>query len=113
MPRNMSFMLTTAQIQNKTKSVTRRDGWKFLKKGEIINACRKCMGLKKGEKVEKLCQIQIVSITQEQLWEITEKEVIKEGFPDLSKEEFIEMFCAAHKGVIPQSTITRIEFSYL
>jgi len=28
MPRNMSFMLTTEQIKNRTKTVTRRLGWK-------------------------------------------------------------------------------------
>ena len=45
MPRNMSFMLTTEQVRNKTKTVTRRLGWWFLKPGEIVNAVEKGMGL--------------------------------------------------------------------
>jgi len=49
--RNMSFFLTTDQIRNKTKTVTRRDGWLFLKPGDIVQACVKCQGLKKGEKI--------------------------------------------------------------
>ena len=49
MPRNMSFALTTKQIEDETKDVTRRNGWWFLKPGDQIWAVEKCMGLKKGE----------------------------------------------------------------
>jgi len=31
-------MLTTAQIKNRTKTVTRRTGWAFLKPGDIVNS---------------------------------------------------------------------------
>ena len=34
MARNMSFTLTTWQIREQTKTVTRRKGWQFLKPGE-------------------------------------------------------------------------------
>jgi len=50
-------MLTTSQIKNKPKTVTRRLGWWYLQPGNIINAVEKGMGLKKGEKVKKICQI--------------------------------------------------------
>jgi hypothetical protein len=30
----MSFMLTIDQVKNKTKTVTRRTGWTFLKPGD-------------------------------------------------------------------------------
>ena len=33
MPRNMSFAMTTKQAKAKTKDVTRRFGWWFLKEG--------------------------------------------------------------------------------
>ena len=62
MPRNMSFMLTTEQIRNRTKTVTRRLGWQFLKTGDVLNACVKCQGLKPGETVERLCQIRVTSV---------------------------------------------------
>jgi len=44
MPRNMSFTLTAKQILDRTKTVTRRRGWKHLKVGELFWACEKCQG---------------------------------------------------------------------
>ena len=93
MPRNMSFMLTTNQIKNRTKTVTRRLGWWFLKPGDVVNACEKCMGLKRGEKVKKLCQIQIASTRPEPLNKVTSSECKKEGLPELTPTEFIKLFC--------------------
>ncbi len=52
--RNMSFMLTTQQMQDRTKDVTRRVGWWFLKPGDVIMAVEKGMGLKKGEKIKRM-----------------------------------------------------------
>ena len=54
MPRNMSFALTTEQFLNRTKTVTRRKGWRFLKPGDVVMGCKKCMGLKPGEQLERL-----------------------------------------------------------
>ena len=114
MPRKMSFAMTTQQVREGTKDVTRRLGWWNLKPGEIVDACVKCMGLKKGEKVEILRQIRIVSIRSEHLNEITKAEIIREGFPDMSREEFITFFMKGHKcfhGVL--TTVNRIEFEYV
>ncbi|MCG2758957.1 MAG: hypothetical protein L6263_11055 [Desulfobacteraceae bacterium] len=97
MPRNMSFMLTTDQVRNKTKTVTRRTGWSFLKSGDIVNAVEKGMGLKKGEKVKRICQIRIKSIYSEALFRITKEECIKEGFPEMLPDDFIDMFCHHNK----------------
>jgi len=117
MPRNMSFSHTTEQIRNRTKTVTRRKGWKFLQPGDVLNACVKCMGLKKGEKIERLCQIRVVCTSRESLARMKElaygeEEAIQEGFPELSGVEFVEMFCK-HMGVTPSEIVTRIEFEYL
>ena len=57
--RNISFMLTTEQIINRTKTVTRRNGWKNLKKGDLLCGARKCMGLRPGEKMERLSTIRV------------------------------------------------------
>lgn len=113
MPRNISFFLTTDQIRNKTKDVTRRDGWKFLKVGDILNACVKCQGLRKGEKIEKICQIEVLSLQRQRLTKMNKNECIREGFPEMSAIEFINMFCKSHKGVSASSEVTRIEFKYL
>lgn len=113
MARNMSFMLTTKQIRNRTKTVTRRLGWWKLKPGEILIACEKCQGLRKGEKIVKLTQIRVISTSEEPLSAITQEECDKEGFPDMSPAEFISMFVHSHKGAAPDGIVNRIEFEYL
>lgn len=118
MPRNMSFFLTTNQVRNKTKTVTRRLGWWFLKPGEIINACVKCQGLGKGGKIERICKIRIVDVREEllntmaSLDDYGEKEATLEGFPGLTGSEFVEMFCRNMK-CEPYCIVNRIEFKYI
>jgi hypothetical protein len=112
MPRNMSFALTTRQIRNRTKTVTRRNGWRDLKPGEILNAVEKAMGLKKGEKIRRLCRIRVLSVRREPLNAITDEDVIKEGFPDMSAGDFVRMYCG-HSRCRANHTVTRIEFEYL
>jgi hypothetical protein len=116
MPRNISFALTTEQIRNRTKTVTRRLGWKNLKKGDILNACVKCMGLKKGEKPEKLGLIRVVDVRREPLdgpyyGQKGLEESRREGF-DFSYHKFVEMFCK-HMGGDKNQEVTRIEFEYI
>lgn len=119
MPRNISFSMTTEQIKNRTKTVTRRLGWKNLKAGDVLNACVKCMGLKPGEKIERLCQIRVVSAQQEILLAMMQEpygsqESAKEGFPHMSGHEFVEMFCKHMRPTFGVAhAVTRIEFEYL
>ncbi|MDS1141766.1 hypothetical protein RE432_15095 [Pusillimonas sp. SM2304] len=121
--RNMSFSLTTEQIQSGTKDVTRRLGWTFLKPGDLIRPVRKCMGLRPGEKIEPLrAPIRIVSVRREPLQMMTDDldygrdEVRREGFEDHPiyhwPSEWVHMFCASHKGCRPYTIVTRIEFEY-
>lgn len=123
MPRNISFTITTDQIRKRTKTVTRRAGWQRLKIGEILTGCVKCMGLRPGEKIERLCQIRVVDVRRELLRRMTDdsdygfRETTLEGFPDGHPQhwpsEFVGMFCGSHGGVTPDSTVTRIEFEYV
>lgn len=110
MPRNISFFLTTEQFLDGSKDVTRRDGWRDLKAGDVLCAVRKAQGIKKGEKIEKLGMIRIVSARQERLGMITVQEVRREGFPGMLPSEFIDFFCRSHKTVTADTFITRIEF---
>ena len=112
MPRNMSFAMTTEQIRNRSKTVTRRFGWWFLKPGDTVNAVEKSMGLKKGEKVKRICQIRIISTRREPLDEISEFDVVDEGFPTRSPAQFVEML-VKHYGCKPDAICNRIRFEYV
>lgn len=118
--RNISFMLTTAQVRARTKTVTRRLGWASLKPGERLQACVKCQGLKPGEKLEKICVIKVLSVRREPLNALiggmytdrmAKRECIAEGFPEMSPRQFVRFFCT-EMGVSLRQTITRIEFTY-
>jgi len=114
--RNMSVAYTTEQIENESKTITRRNGWWFLKPGDIVMTCKKCMGFKKGEKIQKIKPIRIISTRKERLSDITQDDVVKEGFPDMSVDEFIDMYkkIGHYKYVNPDSIpVNRIEFCYV
>jgi hypothetical protein len=114
MPRNISFALTTEQFKNRTKTVTRRPGWLFLKPGDVLMGCRKCMGLKSGEKIERLGLIRVVNTRRERINQITAGDVVKEGFPDMDKAQFLRFFLSEIRPKQGALTIvTRIEFEYL
>ncbi len=121
--RNMSFSLTTAQVRAGTKTVTRRLGWLYLKPGDRLMACVKCMGRKPGEPLERIREIEIVSTRRELLGLMNKDsrygfaECIKEGFPFPSvlsyPSQFVEFFCNSHGKCTPETVVTRIEFRYL
>ena len=113
MPRSMSFALTTAQVLDRTKTVTRRYGWGNLKPGDVLWAVEKCMGLKKGEKVNRLALIEIVSVRTEPLKEITKEDCIKEGFPHFEPADFILLIMKTYPKKMASDPINRIEFKYL
>lgn len=114
MPRNMSFALTTQQIRDRTKTVTRRFGWWNLKPGQIINAVEKSMGIKKGEKINVLCQIRIVSTRQEPLSDMADEDCAREGFPHFKdKWEFIAMLIEHYNLDHANVPVNRIEFEYI
>ena len=107
--RNMSFSLTEQQLLDGSKTVTRRLGWKFLKPGDHVMAVRKVRGIPKGEKVQRLAELEIVSARRERLFEITADEVRSEGFLGISPAAFVAMFCDAMK-CQPATEVTRVEF---
>lgn len=116
--RNMSFSLTTAQILDQSKTVTRRLGWAALRSGTLVRAVRKGMGLKKGEKVDVLRVLRVIDVRRETLDRLVadtaygRREVVREGFPELTPAEFVRMFCRTHRGCTPKTVLTRIAFSY-
>lgn len=113
MPRLMSVSLTEDAVVARAKTVTRRMGWLNLKAGDRLTLCRKVMGRKKGEPLVRIVDVEVVSTRREPLWLITPPEVAREGFPDWSPATFIEFFYASHKGCLPDSLVTRIEWRYI
>ena len=98
-------------------------GWEFLKPGDLIQPVKKCMGLKPGEKIERIGgPVRVVSVAREPLRRLQTNldygfvECAREGFPaphvNQWPSEFVAMFCATHKGCTPETIVTRIEFTY-
>nr|VFK58926.1 MAG: hypothetical protein BECKUNK1418G_GA0071005_100551 [Candidatus Kentron sp. UNK]VFK68636.1 MAG: hypothetical protein BECKUNK1418H_GA0071006_100451 [Candidatus Kentron sp. UNK] len=113
MPRNMSFFHTADQVRDKSKTVTRRIGWQFLKAGDELNAVEKSQGLKKGEKVRVIHRIRVIRVTRERLYECASHwEARCEGFPGWSGAQFIRYFMDTFKCPVDQE-VTRIEFEYM
>ena len=117
--RNISFHLTQQQILARTKTVTRRLGWKWLveqwSKDEreiYLQPIVKGQGIPKGGKVEKLGNpIRIVQAGFQKLNHITQDDVRREGFPDWTPSDFIEFFCKAN-GCKRTTKVTVITFIY-
>jgi hypothetical protein len=121
--RNMSFWLTTKQCRDKTKDVTRRLGWSELKAGDLVQQVVKGQGLKKGEAIEKIHVIRIISTRWEPLKRLTDDlaygfaETAREGFPEGSgsyswPSAFVGFFCNTHH-CTPEMKVNRIEFEYV
>lgn len=117
--RRISVTLTERQITDRSKFVTRRAGWERLTVGAQLQPVRKAMGLRKGE--QQVCiglPILVVSVRRERLDRMLyaplygERECVLEGFPNMTPEEFVAMFCKSHKGCKPETLITRIGFDY-
>jgi hypothetical protein len=110
--RNMSFVLTTPQCRRREKTVTRRQGWWFLKRGDLVQQVEKGQGLKKGEHVKKIHVIRIVSTYGLLIWAVWPEDVVREGFPGKSTAWFVEMYCR-HNRVQPNELCNRIAFEYV
>jgi hypothetical protein len=114
--RNISFSLTTAQLRAREKTVTRRLGWWGLKQGELLQAVERSRGLKRGEKVKRICVIRVVSARVEPLNRVAldreygEKEMALEGFPGMNPADFLRLFADARDYAVP---VNRIEFEYV
>jgi hypothetical protein len=118
--RNMSFRMTTEQVKNQTKTVTRRVGWAFLKPGDLVQPIVKGQGLKKGETVQKIGgPIRIEKVTGEWMSDFlrrpdAQEECRREGFSRMTPQEFYRMFRRSHADPgADDLRVTRIEFSYV
>ncbi|MEU7140847.1 hypothetical protein ABZ942_15455 [Nocardia sp. NPDC046473] len=113
MARLMSVALTEDQVRARTKTVTRRVGWRMLEVGDRVTLCQKVMGRRRGEPLVRIVDVEIVSIDRQLLDTITAQDVVAQGFPEMTPPEFVAFFCAAHKGCFPETEVTRIQWRYL
>lgn len=110
--RNISFSKTTPQVRARIKTVTRRWGWLNLKAGTRLMAVEKGMGLKKGEKMVRLGEIEVVDVRREPLENITTDDLVREGLGHMTPEDFIRLLTAGTKKT-RKDIVTRIEFRYV
>jgi len=117
--RNMSFALTTSQMADGSKDVTRRLGWLFLKEGDWVRPVRKCMGLKPGEAIEQIAAPVLTLLLRREPLQLLidnplygQRECGREGFPDLTPAQFVDFFCSTHAKCTPATVVTRIEFNH-
>jgi hypothetical protein len=117
--RRMSFTHTTPHVLARTKTVTRRVGWRFLAPGDLIQAVEKSRGLRRGEAVRRLAVLRVVDVRVEPLSRLEtdaryrEDELPREGFPCWSGRDFIEMFLRVNGLASTAVDVTRIEFEYV
>jgi len=117
--RRMAFSHTAPQIVDRSKTVTRRTGWRYLRPGDLIEAVEKSRGLKKGERVRTLGVLRVVSVRVELLSRLVtdaryaEDELPREGFPCWSRDDFIAMFLRVNSLKSTAVKVTRVEFEYV
>ena len=134
MARLMSVALTEEAVRRRMKTETRRLGWTNLEPGTVLELCRKVMGRKRGEPLERICLVRVTGVRREPLRRITDTGVDREGFGPWegsdgldwwppgtvppaevhgpAAERFVEFFCEAMRAT-PETVVTVIEWEYL
>lgn len=123
MSRLISVALTEPQVRDRSKTQTRRLGWwedkngrRLTRVGQQLTACRKVQGRRRPDgtvdPLVRLADIEVVEVRRERLDTITPADVVAEGFPDWTPDEFVTFFCSSMK-CPPDTVVTVIRFRYL
>lgn len=123
MARLMSVAFTEQAVRDRTKTVTRRKGWwedkngrRLLRAGDRLTLCRKVMGRKPGEPLERIAEVEVVGVRREPLWlgiRNRPDEMEREGFPGLPPMTFAQRYFLDAQGINFMDDVTRIEWRYL
>ena len=130
MSRLMSVTFTADAVIERRKTVTRRKNWwqdkngkQLLKPGDRLTLCRKVMGRKPGEPLDRLAEVEVVDIRRESLellglasvdnWGYAWSEMEKEGFPHMGPGYFVAKYFIEAQGLTHDDEVTRIEWRYL
>jgi len=110
--RRMSFGLTLPQLMSGQKTITRRLGWRYLRAGQQVLAVDRVMGFKPGQSATPLATLEIVSVREEPLNAIDADDCAREGFAEMTPNEFVAFFCRKMR-CEPTAFVNRIEFRIL
>lgn len=113
--RVMSFAATIDEMRDRSKTVTRRNGWRTLKPGDRLLAVTRSRGVRVEDRTV-LGTIEVVSVRREYLSEITRADVAREGFPGQDAAWFINMYGNLNNvplHALPDLRVTRIEFRHV
>lgn len=119
MPRLMSVAFTEQAVRDRTKTVTRRAGWRMLKPGDRLTLCRKVMGRKPDEPLVRIAEVEVVDVLRQPLDVLVNQprygavEMVREGFPRMDPSEFIRQYFVEAQGMRRTAWVTRIEWRYL
>lgn len=127
MSRLMSVSHTADAVIARQKTVTRRLGWLFLKPGDTLTLCRKVMGRKAGEPLERLAEVEVIDVSRVRLNQIDLDEIESEGVPariwaasshewaceDCGPLAWAEWFARQMGASSTSIEVTRIEWRYL
>lgn len=145
MSRLMSVAMTADAVIERRKTVTRRTNWwedkngrRLLKPLDTVTLCRKVQGRKPGEPIERLAEVEAVTVWREPLAVLTDYETFvsdysetglrftvdiweqwragemaREGFPGMDPADFVNRFFVAAQGMTPDDHVTRIEWRYV
>jgi hypothetical protein len=124
--RLMSVAMTTDAVVERRKTVTRRKGWwedkngrRIIKPGDYLTLCKKVQGRKPGEPIERLAEVEVVSVRREPLYQLIRDhnygacEVWSEGFFGMAPSEFVRRFFTEAQGIHVMDDVTRIEWRYV
>jgi hypothetical protein len=115
----MSVSHTERAVRERRKTVTRRLGWLFLKPGDRLTLCRKVMGRRPGEPLERIAEVEVVSVRREPLSAITDADLDREGVEapfevaGRSVTEAWASWFAWTMGCSVDDEVTRIEWRYI
>ena len=127
----MSVAFTEAAVRDRTKTVTRRKGWwedkngrRMVKPGDRLTLCRKVMGRKKGEPLERVAEVEVTDVRRERLdrmltdldygFDETEREGMRATNPAaVFPSVFVDLYFVRAQGMDPSDDVTRIEWRYL
>ena len=131
MSRLMSAAFTEAAVRDRTKTVTRRKGWwedkngrRMVKPGDRLTLCRKVMGRKAGEPLERIADVEVTDVRRERLdrmltdldygFDETEREGMRTTNPAaVFPSVFVDLYFVAAQGMDPSDYVTRIEWRYV